>query len=444
VNRRDFISAAASGAVGLLSPHRAGAAGRGVLRHASIGGGGMAWSDVQAITSNPAVKMVAVADVDLSRISELRAAFPEVRVYQDWRRLLEREARNIDSINVTVPDHMHAAVAMSAMRMGKHCFCQKPLGHDLFEVRAMTRLARESGVVTQMGIQFHSFRSYRQAVALIRSGVIGEVREVHSWTSKQWGGEGPPPRPRDPVPEGMDWDLWLGGAESRPFVAEHYHPGVWRRRLDFGTGTFGDMGCHILDPVFWALELSAPSAIRSEGPAPDAWNWPTSSRIRYGFRGTRFTGGRPVEVWWYDGEAGAPEELRVRAGLALRRTAAENRSSVEQGSIFVGTGGLMFLPHPGAPRLFPEERFRALPFPALEQGHHWTEWTDACLGGGRPGAAFDYSGPLTEMVLLGSVAVRFPGRELRWDSEAMRFPGAPEADLFIRRRYRDGWEVPGL
>lgn len=313
----------------------------------------MAWSDVQALASNDCVKLVAVADVDPSRIGELRAAFPGVRVYRDWRVLLEQEAGEIDSVNVSVPDHMHGPIAYSAMQMGKHCYCQKPLAHDVFETRALTRVAREKGVVTQMGIQFHAFKSYRQAVALIRAGVIGRIREVHSWSSKLWGDRGPPPRPSDPVPSGLDWDLWLGVAAGRPYVEGHYHPTQWRRRLDFGTGTLGDMACHILDPVFEALGLSAPLSVKSEGEAPDQWNWPNDSMVRFVFPGTPMTAADQVSVFWYDGAASAPADLRSQVGLPPQRTSEDVRKSVEQGSIFVGTDGMMYLPHPGAPQLSP-------------------------------------------------------------------------------------------
>lgn len=404
----------------------------------------MAWSDVQALASNDWVKLVAVADVDPSRIGELRAAFPGVRVYRDWRVLLEQEAGEIDSVNVSVPDHMHGPIAYSAMRMGKHCYCQKPLAHDVFETRALTRVAREKGVVTQMGIQFHAFKSYRQAVALIRAGVIGRIREVHSWSSKLWGDRGPPPRPSDPVPSGLDWDLWLGVAAGRPYVEGHYHPTQWRRRLDFGTGTLGDMACHILDPVFEALGLSAPLSVRSEGEAPDQWNWPNDSMVRFVFPGTPITAADRVPVFWYDGAANAPADLRSQVGLPPQRTSEDVRKSVEQGSIFVGTDGMMYLPHPGAPQLFPAARFAGFPMPAAQQGHHWTEWAEACLVGGKPSANFDYAGPLSEAVLLGCIAIRFPRRTLLWDSVALRFEGFTEADHFIRRRYREGWRVRGL
>jgi predicted dehydrogenase len=270
VTRRHFVRSLGTAlAAPLISRHLISAPPSGVLRHASFGASGMAWSDIQAICSNPFVRLVAVAEVDLARTRDLRAAFPEVRIYQDWRELLDREQHNLDSVNVSVPDHMHAPIALSAMQLGKHCYCQKPLAHDLYETRVLTRFAREKRLVTQMGIQIHSQNVYRQAVALVHGGAIGKVREVHTWSSKKWGDVGAPPAAAAEVPRDFNWDLWLGGCAARPYVGgEYYHPSNWRKRLDFGTGTFGDMGCHIFDPVFEALALTAPLSRALRGSRP--------------------------------------------------------------------------------------------------------------------------------------------------------------------------------
>jgi len=425
-----------------------------VLRHASFGASGMAWSDIQAIMSNPFVKLVAVADVDLNRTAQVKAAFPEIRVYQDWRQLLDREKNNIDSVNVSTPDHMHGPIALSAMQLGKHCYCQKPLAHDIHETRMLTNFAREKKLVTQMGIQIHSYKVYRQAVALVQSGAIGKVKEVHTWSSKKWGDVGAPPAGKDEVPSSLNWDLWLGTAEERPFVKGYYHPGNWRKRLDFGTGTFGDMGCHIFDPVFEALALTAPLSLRSVGPAPDRWNWAINANIRYIFPGTRFTEGKTVAVSWYDGDARPPAEImaltRESTGDATtakgkkgeRKKAASDNDS--QGSIIIGTAGTLHIPHVAAPKLYPVEKFKNFVLPEAEQGHHWTQWAEACVNGGKPGANFDYSGPLTEAVLLGSVATRFPQTTLTWNSAALQFDNEKSANQYVRRTYRKGWEVAGM
>ena len=446
--RRTFLKSL--GAAGLAAPFfarnlHAQAPSR-VLRHASFGSAGQAWSDIQAITSNPWVKLVAVAEVDLSRAKAVKDAFPDVKVYPDWRELLDKEAKNLDSVNVSTPDHMHAPIAMSAMQLGKHCYCEKPLAHDLHEVRALTKFAREKKLVTQMGIQIHSYKVYRQAVALVHQGAIGKVKEVHTWSSKKWGDVGAPPKTNDVPPPDLNWDLWLGGCADRPFVGNrYYHPGNWRKRLDFGTGTFGDMGCHIYDPVFNALALTAPISLRSEGPAPDDWNWAINANIKYIFPGTKYTADKTVAVTWYDGDARPPAEIQAlvkdEAGEAKRRKADPDN----QGSIIIGTEGVLHIPHVAAPKLFPLVKFKDYKLPDLEQGHHWTLWAEACLNGTPPPSAnFDYSGPLTESVLLGSVAVRFPQTTLQWNAAKLQFDNEKKANQYIRRSYRKGFQVAGL
>ena len=454
--RRTFLKTL--GAAGLAAPFFArnlhAAAPSRVLRHASFGAAGMAWADIQAITSNPFVKLVAVADVDLARTKQLKEAFPDVKIYQDWRQLLDREQGNIDSVNVSTPDHMHAPIALSAMQLGKHCYCQKPLAHDIYETRVLTNFAREKKLVTQMGIQIHSYKVYRQAVAIVQSGVIGQVKEVHTWSSKKWGDTGRPPERNDPVPATLNWDLWLGVNAPRPFVTSYYHPSNWRKRLDFGTGTFGDMGCHIYDPVFEALALTAPLSVRSEGPAPDQWNWSINARIKYVFPGTKFTADKTVAVTWYDGDERPPAEIQALIKEATPPASAspggQGKSGKRkadpdnQGSIIIGTAGVLHVPHVSAPKLYPVAKFKDYVLPEREQGHHWSEWAEACLNGGKPGANFDYSGPLTESVLLGSVAVRFPQTTLVWNAAKLQFDNERRANQYVRRTYRQGWEVAGL
>ncbi|HEY5552125.1 MAG TPA: Gfo/Idh/MocA family oxidoreductase [Opitutaceae bacterium] len=452
MKRRQFLKtlAAASITAPLLTDRLLAAQAERVLRHASFGAAGMAWVDVQNLMGSPHVKLVAIAEVDLNRIGELKAAYPDVRVYQDWRELLRREHRNIDSVNVSTPDHMHAPMAMAAMRRGKHVYVQKPLAHDIHEVRALTQYARRKGLVTQMGIQVHSEIVYRQAVRLVQEGAIGRVREVHVWSNKEWGDAGAPPEPSGPVPEGFDWDLWQGGCAMRPFVGDnYYHPETWRKRLDFGTGTFGDMGCHIFDPVFEALALKAPLSVRSEGPSPDAWNWANHARIHYVFPGTRFTEGDSVPVSWYDGTQRPPEGIQAlvlndEPNLRVSDDGKRGPGVPEQGSILVGTEGTMLIPHATTPRLFPLAKFKDHPMPKLEPRNHWDQWVEACLGRGKTSAGFDYSGPLTEAVLLGSVAVRFPGQTLDWNAKKRKFPNMPAANAYVRRAYRKGWKVRGL
>jgi hypothetical protein len=238
------------------------------------------------------------------------------------------------------------------------------------------------------------------------------------------------------VPAGLDWNGWVGVCAERPFIGDGwYHPGNWRKRLDFGTGTFGDMGCHIYDPVFKALALTAPLTVRSEGPAPNAHSWAVDAIIPYVFPGTAFTEGKTVNVTWYDGDQRPPKAVAALLG---------ETPLPDQGSIFIGTKGVMLLPHIGMPVLLPEKDFDNYPLPKIQGANHWLQWVDACLGQGTPSASFDYSGPLTEAVLLGSVATRFPNTTLEWDAKAVKFTNVPDANQYVRKAYRKGWEVKGL
>lgn len=440
-SRREFLRRGLVASAGLAltgcaaAPARRTVSASATILHASIGAGGMAASDLNSIAHHPFVKVVAVADVEIARAESWKQRFPDLRVYQDWRKLLEQE-KDLDTVNVSTPDHMHAPIAMSAMQLGRHVYVQKPLAHDIYEVRRLTEFARQRGLVTQMGIQIHSLAEYRLAVRLVRDGAIGKVREVHAWSDKDWGNPNPKPDRVDPVPPGFDWDGWLGVAAARPFIGQgYYHPSNWRRLLDFGTGTFGDMGCHIYDPVFNALALTAPLSVRSEGAAPNPWHWASNALIRYVFPGTPYTADKTVQVTWYDGTQRPPAEVRALLG------------GVEmpgQGSIFVGTEGVMLLPHIGKPRLLPEEKFKDYKLPQVDNGNHYTLFLEAVRGNGRTTAGFDYSGPLTETVLLGGVASRFPHTTLQWDSKALRFTNLAEANRYLRRPYRRGWEVKGL
>jgi len=433
--QRAFLASAGLALTGCASAPRNAAKPSDTILHAAIGASGMAASDLNRISQYPFVKIVAIADVDLPRAEKWRERFPDVRIYQDWRQLLEKE-KNLDSVNVSTPDHMHAPIAMSAMQLGKHVYCQKPLAHDIFEVRQLTRYARKNGIITQMGIQIHSQAEYQLAVRLVRVGAIGKVREVHTWSDKDWGDAKPRPERVDLVPAGLDWDGWLGVAAARPFIGGgYYHPGNWRRSLDFGTGTFGDMGCHIYDPVFNALALTAPISVRSEGEAPSQWNWARRSLIHYVFPGTPYTSDATVNVTWYDGGQKPPAEIQALLG---------DHKMPGQGSIFVGTNGVMLLPHIGKPQLLPAARFEGFQMPEVENGNHYKLWLEAVRSNGKTTASFDYSGPLTETVLLGGVASRFPQTTLEWNSKALKFSNLAEANRFLRRTYRKGWEVSGL
>lgn len=394
----------------------------------------MARSDLSSIGNHPNVTLVAVADVEPARAEDLKKKWPELRIYEDWRQLLDKE-KELTSVNVSTPDHMHAPIGMSALERGLHVYGQKPLTHDLFETRRLTEMARRKKLVTQMGIQIHSEAAYRLAVRLVQDGAIGKIKEVHTWSSKKWGDSNGRPDRSDPVPAGFNWDLWLGVCAARPFVGNgYYHPGNWRKRLDFGTGTFGDMGCHIYDPVFKALALTAPETVRSEGAAPNDYCWANDALIRYVFPGTKFSAEKKVAVTWYDGDKRPPAEVTTLVGEKIP----------DQGSIFIGTEGVMLLPHVSRPALFPREKFAEFKMPEIKSSNHWHQFVEAIRGNGVVSANFDYSGPLTESVLLGSVATRFPQTTLEWKASALKFKNVKEANQFVRRKYRKGWEVKGL
>lgn len=401
------------------------------LRHASFGASGMAWADIQALTASPHVKLVAVAEVDQSKLKDVKAKYPDVRVYADGRDLLDKE-KELDSVNVSTPDHMHALFALRSLDRGLHVYCQKPLTHTLHEARVLTeKAAAKKQLVTQMGIQIHGAEEHRLVVQLIHDGHIGKVKQVHSWSGKGWGDRGPRPDRRDPIPEGFDWNLWLGGAAERPFVAGYYHPAVWRKRLDFGTGTFGDMACHILDPVFTSLSLTAPTAVQSVGPTPGPDSWDQDVQVTYDFPGTDRTSG-PIKLHWYNGDRRPNADV-----VAL----LEKQKVSDQGTIYVGEKGALYSPYIGRPVLLPGKDFRDLAYPKVGSVDHYLQFVEACRGQGKTATPFSYAGPLTEAVLLGCVATRFPHQKLEWDAAHLKVENLSAANGYVAATYRPGWEV---
>jgi predicted dehydrogenase len=430
--KRFAAAGAGFAAPGIFRAH-AGAAPSETVYHASFGASGMAGADIGSITASKYVKLVAVADVDLRNAESIKKRFPGVKVYQDWRELLDKE-KHLDSVNVSTPDHMHAPITMSALHRGLNVYTQKPMTQTIYEARQVAAVAREKKLITQMGIQLHSSAIHRTIVATIQSGAIGKVKEVHSWSGKHWGDRKPRPDRKDPVPAGLNWDIWLGVAADRPFIAHYYHPGEWRKRLDFGTGTFGDMGCHILDPVFGSLALTSPRSVRSHGGAPNADNWGLDSQVDYTFPGTKYTADTLV-LHWYDGSSRPPAEIKALIG---------KRSLQDQGSIYIGEKGVLYAPYFSAPVLLPADQFAPDAIKKQDGDDHYIQFIEACRGNGKTSAPFDYSGPLTESVLLGCLATRFPGSALEWDAAKVRVTNVEEANRFVRRRYRKGWEVEGL
>ena len=431
ITRRSFLGAAAPAFVSnLISAPR-----YSTLRLASFGAAGMAFRTLDGIATHPKVTLACVAEVDSARLAQVQKKYPKAKVYPDWRRMLDERHKELDIACIGTPDHMHAPTAMSSMEFGLHVYVQKPLTHDIHEARRLAAMAHKKKLVTQMGIQRHSSTEYLTATPLIQSGVIGKIKEVHAWSEKKWGDPDPMPDRSDPVPPTLAWDLWLGVAETRPYLEGYYHPANWRKRIDFGTATFGDMGCHILDPVFGALKLAAPISVRSEGAAPNGESWALDTVIHYVFPGTDVTENKTVPITWYDGDARPPQEVQALLG---------NRKLPGQGSVFIGTKGVMLLPHIGMPVLLPEEQFNGFVMPVHETVNHYHQFVEAVMGNGKTTTSFDYSGPLTEAVLLGPLSTRFPKTTLNWNSAKLQFANSAEANQYVRTKYRNGWKVKGL
>lgn len=406
------------------------------LQHAAIGVNGRGKAVLMAIKATHMVDVVALCDVDANSLEEAGQALPNARRYSDWRELLEAEAGRIDSVSIATPDHTHAPAAMSAIQRGKHVFCEKPLAHDVHEVRQLTRAARNAGVATQMGIQMHAHSAYQGAVKILRGGAIGKIKEWHSWCKARYSSPGMKrPQGEDAIPPSLNWDVWIGVAPLRPYKQGVYHPDRWRSWRDFGGGALGDFGCHIFDPVFTALKIGPPLSICAETPETDEEVWPEWSIVHYEFCGSKLTEERTVRAAWYDG--GKQPSL---AGLPLE----EEVTLPDDGSLIIGTEGIMILPHCEEAKLYPSARFQNYPRPQTERRHHLAQWVEACLSGGVPEANFDFSGPLTEAVLLGTVAQRFPGTTLKWDAAKMKITNHPEANSHLVRPYRAGWEIKGL
>lgn len=418
----------------------------GKLQHACIGVGGMmGGTDFSNFLSHPGTEVVAICDVDSGNLEAAKTKVPNARVYTDWRELLAKEGDRIDSVNVTVPDHMHAAIAMSALRAGKHVYCQKPMCHDVAEVRALTEMAESSGLVTQLGTQHASGIGDRTAVQWIREGVIGKIKHVHLCSNRPGIDQyrlANPPLKIQPPPANLDWEKWIGTAPMRDYAPGVYHPSVWRSWCDFGTGWSGDIGCHIFDMPWRALGLKAPKSVIAQ--VQEAWkdsaarrvgNWPQSNHITWTFPGNDMTAGDELVVEWYDGEFHPPEEIRnIHSGNAYPAESA----------MLIGTEGALLLPHTSGPILYPKEKFKDVKRPKIEPRNHYHHFADACLGLVKNESYFARTGPMTEAILLGTVAIRTPDTLLEWDAPSMRFPNHPEAEKLLRRTYRDGWRIAGL
>jgi len=450
VSRRTFMKqiAAATTLGPLILPRLSFAApANSRLQHAAIGVGGQGAHDLSNIFSSGKADIVALCDIDEITLKKAAELYPKARLYRDWREMLSKEEKNLDSVNVSTPDHTHAPASMTAIRKGKHVFCEKPLTHEVYETRQLTLAARKKGVATQMGIQCHAHEFYRTAVKWIKDGAIGKVKEWHSWSSARYTTEDKKrPVGADPIPPNVDWNLWLGTAPERPYKDKLYHPFWWRNWRDFGGGSMGDFGCHIFDPVFTALGIGAPLTLSctTEGVSDEVW--PGWLSINYVFPGTAMTTGKTIAATWHDGGTLDPAGKIIpnRPLAAVSPHLPKDFELPASGSIIVGEDGTALLPHFGAPSLYPVEKFKDYPKPTFEPLNHYHQFVEACLGNGKGGANFDFAGPLSEAVLLGNVVNRFPGKTLEWNSKKLKFTNCPEANKHLRRKYRKGWAVRGL
>ena len=445
ISRRSFLanSGVLATALTILPRYVVGGAGQPTpnskLNLAVIGAGGRGADDLAELKSE---NIVALCDVDWDRAAKTFANFPKAARYRDFRIMLEKE-KGIDAVLVATPDHTHAVASMAALKLGKHVYCEKPLTRTVSEARALAKAAREAKVATQMGNQGMAFEGNRLINEWIWDGAIGAVREVHVWSDRPthrgkmplWWAQGVErPQETPAVPATLDWDLWLGPAPWRPYNPA-YLPFSWRGWWDFGSGGLGDMGIHNLAPVFSALKLGAPERVQASSTPVFRETVPLAATVHYQFpaRGEM----PPVTVHWYDGGLLPAKPDELEEGRDLDR---------EDGTIFVGDKGKILVTGWGGerPRLIPESKNLGYKRPAKTLprsiGHH-KEWIEACKTGSATRSNFDFAGPLTEAVLLGSLCVRRGGEELVWDSATMRVTNVPEANELLQYKYRQGWTL---
>ncbi len=437
-SRRQFLATSTAIAVAMPSVARSREA-NDKLNIVCIGVGGRGGGNLAAMANE---NIVAICDVNGKNLDAASAKFPQAKKYLDFRKLYDEVGKDCDAVVVSTAEHTHAFATLPALQLGKHVYCEKPLTHGIYEARRIREAARNAKVATQMGIQIHSTENYRKVVELIWSGAIGPVREAHVWASRAWGFQseadakakgdivyvGERPAKADPIPEGLDWDLWLGPAPARPYNNIYFPGPKWYRWWDFGSGTMSDLGSHWNDLPFWALKLDAPKTIEAFGPPAHAEIAPASMSALYEY-GPR--GDMPaVKLSWHQGDN--KPEIWNNGGIP----------KWSDGALFIGDKGMLLADY-GKHVLLPEETFKEFvaPEPTIPRvaGHH-EEWLAACRSGEQCSANFEYSGLLTEANHLGNVAYRL-GRKVEWDAANLKCVGCPEADLLIHRAYRDGWTL---
>lgn len=444
-NRRQFLlgTAAALSAFTIVPRHVLGGAGytspSDKLNIAGIGVGGMGKNNLKQMNGE---NIVALCDVDEEYAAPTFKEYPKAKTYRDYRIMLEQQ-KDIDAVLIATPDHTHAVIAMAAIEARKHIYCQKPLTRTIYEARTVTEAARKANIITQMGNQGHSDEGVRLVCEWIWDGAIGDVTEVDVWCTlsfypfghASWSSKcSQKPTDSPPVPPTLDWDIWLGPAKYRPY-SPCYHPTVWRTWWDFGVGMMGDRGAHTFDAPYWALKLGHPESVEAFSTNMNEDTYPVASVVTYRFpaRGNM----PPVKLTWYDGmRPSLPEELE--AGRVL--------GDKEGGALFKGTKGkLMCGTYNQSPRIIPESKMREYKQPAKTipriNGTHEQDWINSCKSGKPAGSNFDYSGPLTEICLLGNVAKRMNDKKLNWDGVNMKVTNVAEANQFVKCEYRQGWTL---
>ncbi len=443
LDRRGFLRAAGVAATAFAVAPRSAVAASGAnppsekLNIAGIGVGGMGAGDLDAVA--PQHNVVALCDVDQRRSAETFKKYPQARAYRDFRKMFDEMEKEIDAVVVATPDHCHAVAAMAAIRRGKHVYCEKPLAHSVFEVRELMRAAKEHKVVTQLGNQGHSYDSIRDFCEWVWSGAIGKVHTIHAGCTAVNSGVSQLSRLKEThaAPPTLEWDLWLGPAQPRPYHPV-YLPGSWRGWVPFGNGTIGDWICHVVDPVFWALDLGAPASVQAQvkdyDPKTQGDAFPMGEIITFEFPAKGQRG--PVVLQWYSGTERIPRPPELDK---------EDRD-VGTGALVIGDkGAIVYGSHgAGGVRLIPQARMDAFQRPAKTiprvPGHH-QNWLQAIRNGTQAGSDFSYGGPLTELALLGVIAIKMPGVKLEWDAEQMKFTNSPEANQHLNPPYRAGWTL---
>jgi predicted dehydrogenase len=407
------------------------------LNIAGIGVGGQGGANLDVLMRNN--NIVALCDVDERRAARTVEKLPDAKRYRDFRKMFDEMEKNIDAVLVATPDHFHAVAAMAAIKRGKHLYCEKPLAHSIHEVRELMKAAREHNVVTQLGNQGHSFNSIRDFCEWIWDGAIGNVHTIHAGCSAVNSGIDRLPTLKEhfDVPPTLDWEQWLGPALERAYNPA-YLPGSWRGWVPFGNGTIGDWTCHVVDPVFWALDLGAPKTIQAKVKDYDVKTqgdaYPKGEVITFEFAAKDKRG--PVTLHWYSGTERIPRPPELDT----------DEKNVDTGAVVVGDKGTIVYGSHGAGqvRLIPEAKMEAYKKPAKTitrvRDHHW-DWLQAIKTGRKAGSDFSYGGPLTEIALLGIIAVKMDGMKLEWDPQKAEFSNCSDANKFINPAYRTGWKL---